>query len=565
MTARILRGSRRTHLQRMTIAASLFLVFSQHGASAQRQILLHPADGSDLWLSSRNPAALSFQHSRLVVGTEILHATFVPERAFGLNEHRLHLAFPYWLPLNLAFGFEVRSFNALIYSEIEADLLLSKKISSQLALGMKLGVEDRSFDRSQFTLVDPNDPLLQGNSLRRNTPNLGLGLYWNKGALAAGASVQHLYRPNLAFATQALQPRFMALGLAYNLGLFAPGVTWNDNGSQQLFGLNLTANISKLAVVRLGYERSGPVRLETQFHFHRDGKLAYGVNVPAGAIGAASNGTHALAYEHTLGREPEIGAPLLSLSTSRMNVMIERHKRIAEAGVPLEALRALPGMAKEYVDPREQLGNLVVLPLVETEEEAFKALCQNAAFLLQEHALSNLALRVAPGARNEARVFEKMLQKEMNGNKARVLVGYQKPEGAVALEEFRSGRTVVVEQAPVLSHEKVVIDIVVPSQRRHVQEWRLDLLAPNAAPVKRFHGTGTLPVALEWDWRNEAGELVPAGQYRCALALKSATGKKYTATAELEVTVTRREVTLRLAKSQKAEMQQSARINMETR
>ncbi|NUO82768.1 hypothetical protein HUU05_22070, partial [candidate division KSB1 bacterium] len=111
---------------RITIAASLFLVFSPQGASAQRQVLLHPADGSDLWLSSLNPAAMSFQHSRFVVGTEILHAAFVPERAFGLNEHRLQLALPYWLPLDLAFGFEVRSFNALIYSELEADLLLSK-------------------------------------------------------------------------------------------------------------------------------------------------------------------------------------------------------------------------------------------------------------------------------------------------------------------------------------------------------------------------------------------------------------------------------------------------------
>jgi len=550
---------------RITIAASLFLVFSPQGASAQRQVLLHPADGSDLWLSSLNPAAMSFQHSRFVVGTEILHAAFVPERAFGLNEHRLQLALPYWLPLDLAFSFEVRSFNALIYSELEADLLLSKKIFAQLALGLKLGVEGRSFDRSQFTLVDPNDPVLQGNSLRRNTPNLGLGLYWNKGAFAAGASVQHLYRPNLAFATEALQPRFIALGLAYNLGLFAPSVTWNDNGNQQLFGLSLTANISKLAAVRLGYERSGPVRLETQFHFHRDGKLAYGVNVPSGAIGAASNGTHALAYEHTLGREPEIGAPLLSLSTNRMNVMIERHKRIAEAGVPLETLSALPSMAEEYIDSREQLGNLIVLPLVETEGPALKSLSQNAAFMLQEYALRNVALRVAPGASDEARAFERMLQQEMNGSKVRVLVGYQKPQAAVSLDEFHSGRTVVVAQAPVLSHEKVVIDIVVPSQRRLVQEWRLDLLAPNAAPVKRFHGTGTLPVALEWDWRNDAGQLVPAGQYRCALALKSAAGKKYTATAEVEITVTRREVTLRLAKRQRAEMQQSARVNLKAK
>ncbi len=348
---------------------------------------------------------------------------------------------------------------------------------------------------------------------------------------------------------------------------FSPSLTWNDDGLQQLFGMNLTANVSKLAAVRLGYERSGPVRLETQFHFHRNAKFGYGVNFPSGEIAAASNGTHALAYEHVLGREPEIGAPLLVLSTNRMNITVERHKRIAEDGVPLKTLSALPGLSAEYVDPSEQLGNLVVVPLVGIAEqvsqqhvrEFYDELSQSAAFLLQEHPQSQVAIRVANGESDAGRAFEKMLRQEINGSKARVLLGYHKPQGAVSLEGFRSGKTAIAEHAPKLSHEKVVIDIIVSTQHRHVKEWQLDILAPSGIPVKSFRGTNTLPISLEWNWHNEAGQLAPAGQYRCALNMKSKAGKKYSTGANVEVTLTRREVTLRFTKKPNTAVQQSAR------
>jgi hypothetical protein len=542
-------------------------------AHAQRQALRNPAESSSFWLTSLNPAAMSFQHSLLSAGTEVLHATFVPERALGLSEHRLHLTFPYWLPYDLALGFDVRSFNAPIYSEIEANVLVSKKIISALALGVKLGLEGRAFDRSQFTLVDPNDPLLQGNSLRRNAPNLGVSAFYNAGALTLGASLDHVYQPNLAYGATALQPRFMTFGLAYDLGLFAPSLTWNHDGAQQLLGFELAAEVSKLAALRFSYERAGPIRMEAQFHIHRNAKFAYGVDFPGGEISGASNGTHELAYQHVLGREPEIGAPLLVLSTSRMNVTIERWQRIVEPGVPLEVISALPSMSAEYLDPNEQLGNLMVVPLVGLAEQlpnehlrhAQRELGRAVAFTAQEVAANNIALRVASGASEQARAFEKILRQEMNGSAARILVGYQKTRGQVSLSEFRPGQVTLEERAPALSHEEVAINIVVPGARRIVQAWRLDILAPNNEAVKSFAGKETLPTMLAWDWRNAARQIVAAGQYRCRLVVTSKAGKQYSAKADIEVTRTQREVTLRIAKQPKTNAPQSLRSETKAR
>lgn len=553
------------------LLVAAILICTNISARAQRQVLRNPAQHSNFWLTSLNPAAMSWQYSLLNVGTEILHATFLPDRGLAMSEHRLNLTAPYWLPDELACGFEVRSFNAPLYSEIEANVLLSKKIFSMLALGLKLGLDGRAFDRSQFNLLDPNDPLLQGNSLRRTTPNLGMSVFYSAGALTLGASVEHLYQPNLAYDAVALQPRFMAFGLAYDLGLFAPSLTWNHDGVQRLWGFELATSVNNLAALRLSYERFGPIRMEAQFHLHRNAKFAYGVNFPSGALSGASSGTHELKYQHVLGREPEVGAPVLVLSTARMNVTIERHIRLAEADVPLEVLGTLPSMSAEYVDPRERLGNFMLVPLVGMAEQvpsehlrgARRELARAVAFTAQEVSVNNIALRVASGAGEQARTFEKILKQESNGSISRILVGYQKTRAQASLSKFRSGKVINEAQTPLLSHAQVDINIVVPGTRRIVQAWRLDILAPNSEVVKSFSGSGTLPEKLVWDWRNAAQEIVSAGQYRCRLITTSKAGRQYSAKADIEVTRTHREITLRIAQKLRANAQQTLRREIE--
>lgn len=553
----------------VSLPLTALLLCTQLNLFAQRQTLLHPTEDSGLWLNSANPAAMSFHAGRLTAGTEILHAGFVPDRAFDLNEHRLHLSFPYCLPFELALGFDLRSFNTPLYSELEAGMLFSRKILSRLSLGMKLGIESRSFDRSQFNLSDPNDPLLQGVGLRRSSTNFGAGIYWREGAWTAGASVHRLNQPNIAFAARALQPRLLALGMTYNFGLFAPSITWNDDGLQQRLGVNLAARVSNQSALRFGYERFGAVRLEAQFNFHRNAKLSYGVNLPAGEIAAASSGTHELAYEHILSREPEVETPLLSLSTDHMNITHARHKYVAENGAPLEVLKNLPGMSGEYVDPSKRLGDRIVVPLIGSHEqssqallyESYRALSRAAAALAHEHPHSMVTMRVAEGEGDaQARFFEKIFRQQWRGNARRLFVNRPKARNEIFLDGFRSGKSLTIAQEPALSHEHLAVSITTRGRRGAVEAWTLDILAPYAKPVKKFSGSGKLPALLVWNWRNENGELPTAGQYRCVLSLTGKSGKRYETIADFEVTTTQREVTVRIGKTPRANLQQSARF-----
>lgn len=542
---------RTSRMKPLRLIIALVLIVA-HAAPAQRQVGLNPAASTNLELAGQNPAAMSFQPSRLVLRSEILHAGFIPNRTLGLQEHRLLLTLPYTLPSDFAFGVEARSFRAPIFSELEINLLLSRKIFQPFALGMKLGYASRGFDRSQFTRVDLSDPLLQGQGLRRATPNLGASLFGRMGAITAAASVDYLNEPNIGFDTKATLPRFIALGLAYDMGGIAPSMSWSHDGVQSQLGFELSAKLSPLALTRVSYERSGTIRLETQLQLQRNAKLAYRVNLPSGAISAASSGTHALLYEHVLGREPEIGAPLLVLSTNRMNLTHATHEYVAASNINLALLEGAEGMSEEFVAPHVQLGNLVVVPLLyeENSEAAYRELSRHTVIALQEHNLREVALRVAPGAGGNARAFERILRQDLNDRKTRVLLAYHKQHAAVSLQEFRA-RNAKVQAAPALSHENLLINFVLPGRRRHVTAWRLDIIAPNATAIKSFQGTETLPSTLSWNWRNAADELVAAGEYLCKLSVTSRAGKKYSSIAEILITRTQRRVTIRLQQAPK--------------
>ena len=534
-------------------------------ALAQRQVLVDPADRSNFWISSINPAVIPHQYSQVALGSEFYNLAFVPDKAFGINEHRVNLSFPFWVPYDLGVGLDLRAFNAPLYSELEASLLLSRRISGPLAFGLKVGIESRSFDQSKFNLIDLNDPVLQGDGVGRSIPNIGAGLYWTAGPFSAGASMDHINRPNLAIDGESLLPYKAAVGLGYRIGAFTPTLLWNEDGFRRTLGFNVTTVVTKLAAVRLSYEQRGPIRLESQFSLSRDSKLSYAINVPNGPVSPVSRGTHQLAYQHILGREPDIGEPLLTMSSNTLNVVHERITRIADASVSQSALRATPGIAPEYVDPNRKLGNVVVVPLSGMREqlpefnmqEPFRVLGRAAAEVMQENPGNNLAVEVKRENAEDARLFDKVF-KQVNPNGAeQILVGYDRATVPVPLDEFESGAPTVEEKAPQLAPTVVDFRILVPGRRRLVKEWKLTIASTNREPIRQFDGKGDLPATIAWDWRDDLGRIVEPGRYLCTLEVLSRQDNDYSSAAEFEVSFTQRNVTLKFTTRAKPNLQSS--------
>lgn len=534
----------------------ILLGLAPHAGLAQRQILRNPVDPTDLWITTVNPAAVSFQHSQVALGLEVWHAGFVPGQVFGLHENRLSLSLPYWLPLDLATGVDLRVFNAAIYREIEANWLLSRKVRGPLALGLRLGLENRVFNASEFNLVDPNDPLLAPGQAQRLTPNLGLGLYWQNDRWALGAAVNHLDQPNIASAGLARLPREFSAALSYRIGNFAPSLVWNSSSANSLFGINLSASLARLVGLRMGFEEGGPFRIESQFRFSRDSQIAYAVNFPTAELGGASAGTHQLAFGHIFGREPDLGPPVLSMSSSHLQIIASRVRRIVDTGLTPAVLQNLPGLSQDFVDARQRLGNMVVVPIwdpsqVATAEEAaapYRILGKHASLLQQSNPGVHLALRSPQKDSETARWARRLLAAEAGVDPSRIGVSYQPRVSPPSLEGFKAGGTTVEKAPPELTPGSVTFAITVPGRRRIAKEWQLAILSAARQPVRVFVGRGHLPETLEWDWRDADGKLLPAGTYTALLQVRSAHHKPYSSAAQFQVVLIRREIKLHFRK-----------------
>ncbi len=543
-------------LHRNLLCLVMLLGLAPHAGLAQRQILRNPVDPTDLWITTVNPAAVSFQHSQVALGLEVLHAGFVPGQVFGLHENRLSLSLPYWLPLDLATGVELRVFNAAIYREIEANWLLSRKVRGPLALGLRLGLENRAFNASEFNLVDPNDPLLAPGRAHRLTPNLSLGLYWQHERWALGAAVNHLDQPNIASAGLARLPREFSAALSYQIGNFTPSLVWNSSGANSLFGINLSASLARLVGMRTGFEEGGPFRVESQFRFSRDSQIAYAVNFPTAEVSGASAGTHQLAFGHIFGREPDLGPPVLSMSSSRLQIIESRVWRTVDAGLAPARLQDLPGLYQDFVDARQRLGNVVVVPVGDhgqsapAEEAAapYRILGKHAGLLQQSNPGVHLALRLPQEDSETARLARRLLAAEAGVDPNRILVGYQPRVSPPSLEGFKAGGTTVEKATPALTPGTVTFAITVPGRRRIAKEWQLAILSAAQQPVRVFSGRGRLPETLEWDWRDADGKLVPAGAYTALLQVRSAHNKPYSSAAQFQVLLIRREIKLHFRK-----------------
>jgi hypothetical protein len=524
-------------------------------ATAQNQLLANPTDLTHPWISNVNPAVIPFQNSQIALGIKILHWGFLQDQTFGLRENGFNISFPFLLPQQIGFGFDVRQFHASVYSEIAASALVGKEIYNRLAVGVKLGIEQRSLDRSKFNLVDPNDPLLQAGLLDQYKLNTGAGLFWNPGQFTAGIAVDHLNRANVARSGKFLLPPEFSGAMSYSLGIIVPSVIVHRDGLNWNVGFALAAVKPKLGMLRLGYENTLPIKLEAELNLSRNSKLDYAYDFATAGTRAASMGSHQLTFNHVFGRAPEIGDPVLFASTNALNILIETITRSTPAQLPPQVLAAVTDLAPDYLASAPFLEDgAVVITAGKLREDESMADTQNRyrtfavalAGLLREHPDSRIIMRADAESAPDAEALERFLNKQLGLVFSEDFSGKFRSVGKLALEDFKPGYRTVIRKEPRLSSERVTFDLQVPGRTRHTQSWLFKITGPNGQAARVFSGKGNLPSALEWDWRNAKGRVVAPGIYQCRLILRTKSGKvKAAAPVRLAVYLTRRNVNMK--------------------
>ncbi len=495
---------------------------------AQGFVIYNSADISQPWITNINPAIISSQFSRVSLGLKIFQLGFLQNQSFEIRESHLNASFPFYFPMDIGVGCDLRHFSAGIYSELSASLMLSRRILNNLSFGIKIGLERHDFAKQDFNLVDMNDPLLNGN-LTKTSLNLGLGAFWNPDRWSAGIGIDHLNRPDIGRQTNATLPREISASVGYNFGWFTPAFLLHHDGHFARFGLAVTANHSRYGTFRFAFEKNMPIKVEFQFNLSRDNSLQYGLDLPSKELGSASLGSHELVYNLIIDRGPEMGQPQLHISKNEMQILEETIVRIMSPSLKLRQLENIDELLPEYLKANGNFRNLLVIPTgalnkYETEtirRQRYAKLSEEIKEKLQRNPELNLILHANDQSFADAKILKQYLLRD--GIKETHIAKINS-SSKVKLEGFESGRQLKTQKNPSCSLDKLTITLDLSGKVRRIKEWLLIIKNDKNEVIKAYKGKDRLPDQMEWDWKNEKGDVVTPGQYSCALIVKSMSG-----------------------------------------
>lgn len=541
------------------LAMALIGLLSLQNVRAQGVGFWNPADLSMPWTSSVNPAVISYQETKFSVGLKVPHVGFVPDDPFDLRENHVNVNLPFFLPGRIGLGVDMRYYKAGINTEIATALLLSREVVRGFSVGLKLGIENRAFDKNGFNIVDGNDPVLTG-SLSANSPNLGLGLFWRSGNFSFGVGLDHLNRANIGLGSKALLPREMAAAVGYRIGSITPTFVVHDDGLRTRMGFFFAFAPSRSANFRIGHETSMPLKLEATIQLRNNHSLGYTIDLPTENTRDVSSGSHEFVYSKVI--SSEIGTPELILPIGKLEVVQEKVTRGMPADIGLADLASNPDLIQQFLSPVGLRHNLMVIPAgalgpnetVEGRVERFREYA--GAIVEQLNGTSDLEVIVRADDKTmpEAALLRKYLQQGSLIDSSRIHVVKLASPGWPNLWGFEPGRVTVRRKRPTLSSPGLQIQVQVPGKSRRVKRWGLRILDASQNVVREYSGKEMLPATLSWNWRNPNDQLVPPGFYTLDLRVQCQSGKiKAAKPARVEVTYIKRSVNLHFKEDREME------------
>ena len=540
--------------QTIILFVCLNFIISPAPSKAQGYFHWNTADRNKLWVTEINPALISFQNTAFSAGLKLFHVGFLPENSLGMRESRINISAPFYLPFEIGVGLDIRHFTAGIYSEISSALMLSKEIYPKLAIGTKVAVDHRGFSKENFNIVDPDDPLIN-SGLSLNALNVGFGAYWAPGKFRIGLGVDHLNTPNVGLISESVYPKEVSGAIGYKIGMFTPTLLLHDNGIEIKYGFSISYEKSQIGRLRLGYERSMPVKMEASINLGKKSQLHYAMDFPGEGTSGASYGTQEFVYSRVLAKKPVIGQPEILFSTRKLDIIYETQVRKLAPGVNIAALDKSGELMGQYFSSMGHDDDFLFVQagaLSEYETDLIKQTRQlKLVHRISKNAYENRQLKVVIWADKntleDARDIKYQLTTKARIEAGRVSIARMKKQSEYDLAGFVTGKKMVRRLAPRLSKERLVIQFRVPGRTRKTNGWQFVIKDSFGKPVRIYSGNNSLPKALVWDWRDMDGHRVTAGTYSGSLDIDAGENLHRRArSADLPVYNIKRTVTMKI-------------------
>jgi outer membrane protein OmpA-like peptidoglycan-associated protein len=294
---------------------------------AQITVSVNPANLQDARVLLTNPAAAAMTEARAYVGLKLIYPGIIPNNAFALKSSFFNFSLPHIGQYDFAAGLQGRYFTTPLFQEGRFGAIVARHFTERVALGLDLSLLFKSYNRENFDLVQPDDPVFR-NGTSTVVLDPGIGVYARlHDKLSLAASLSHLTQPDVALGNPALQLPFESLiGLSFVHAFFRLDAGAHLWQAQMYPTLGVEVFSTRSGRFRLGYGLDN-LLFEGQLTLFSNAAFFYSFNLPTSDLGLVSAGSHEAGFVYTFSSkshsEPERETDEFSLQSNLAQQIIE--------------------------------------------------------------------------------------------------------------------------------------------------------------------------------------------------------------------------------------------------
>jgi hypothetical protein len=528
-------------------------------ASAQNLLQPHPLDLRSGQAHLLNPSIMSYQDNLIQLGMRFYHLGFIDGSATRFRLNYFSVVVPRWLPAELALAAHGQTLSLPLYNQSYLSVAVSRRYQRRFAVGLQAGLLSKSYDRGEFNLVDPDDPVFR-NQTGFTRFDLGAGVtYWPLPMLSIALSRDHLNRPNLALGAQGFQlPGETHLALAYHFGNMQAAfiAQRSDQGFRPGGFVEMTD--PDRGFLRLGFDNLG-VQMEGRLLLYGPMSLNYSFNYPTADLRGETSGSHEIAFVFEfdrLSKMPKIeeapafrysftapptsaaSAPrvFLRAESDGLEIIAKRLRRIIAPDVPAHALSALSNSDLGGMDSAFVATTLPIefAPISNGDSSATLSGLYSRTYWHSLRQLSESLTRlpvhqttIVTNPFSQRRAMELRNYLQQSGPDT---IQLGQPYFASRLDSLRFSRRaynriiVPKEEVLVLNPQAAIFHIATANFSLPPGRWQLTVEKEFGGAVWKMEGKGRLPEQLVWNWRDNNGKLIVPGYYRYFISWQTTDG-----------------------------------------
>lgn len=529
--------------QRLWVVVMVWLVGYEVG-KAQNILGADPVDPFSLQSVFVNPAVVSFQPHQIAVGMKVYQLGFLNGNALGFRTGYFSFTWPEMMRGAFDFGVTGQNFSTALYDQTNFSLQFARRSLERVFVGLKYNVFTKSYHQKNFDLINPNDPVFAGSTIKL-AHSLGLGLIaypWSY--LAIGFSCDHINRPNVALGQERYRlPMVYDFGMRYSYRHFSSSIFFDYVSKYWQFNWMFEARPMANAIFKFGYVQQA-AKFEAQLYLFNGFSINYIFDYPFYEINQQSDGSHQISFltefkhpeklrELQITRFDKAKVPVFDLvpqfdvdiATDHLEIVSERTLYSSDSRIPesvLQSLAAPEPMSQDSSNGRSEahtrpidfpgrpLSRLYSYPKYSAKYGQYLALVAQQVAQSEPIAVD---LITSFDSRQRATTLRDFLLAGFPTLRHQIHI----QNDSSNLEAYRLPSISEQQQSPEatvrLEPPTVSFKISSLKMKKYRNEWQLLISDYTGKVIKTFRGKNPVPEEIVWNWRNDDGQLISPDVY----------------------------------------------------